>query len=73
MIHGGTRYDYLGMELDYSVKGKVKINITKYVENMIKDFPEKIKSTDTAIMPASNGLFNEGQGKKLNQQDRADA
>jgi hypothetical protein len=71
VIHRGTRHDYLGMELDYSVKGKVKINMTKYVENMIEDFPEKIKTTDTAITPASDGLFNEGQGKKLDQ-DRAD-
>ena len=72
VIHRGKRHDYLGMELDYSVKGKVKINMTKYVENMIEDFPEKIKTTDTAITPASDGLFNEGQGKKLDQ-GRADA
>jgi hypothetical protein len=54
------------------VKGKVKIGMIEYVENMPKDFPGKLKSTDTAIMPASNGLFDEGQGKKLDQ-ERADA
>ena len=41
VIHRGTRHDYLGMELDYSVKGKVKINMTKYIENMIEDFPRR--------------------------------
>jgi hypothetical protein len=39
---------------------------------MLEVFPEKLKSTDTAVTPASNGLFNEGQGKKLNE-ERADA
>jgi hypothetical protein len=31
-----------------------------------------MKSTDTVITPASDGLFNEGQGKKLDQK-HADA
>ena len=26
------------------------------IENMIKDFPEKLKSTDTAITPSDKGL-----------------
>jgi hypothetical protein len=39
---------------------------------MVEDFPEKLKSTYTVVTPASNGLFNEGQGKKLNE-ERADA
>jgi hypothetical protein len=60
------------MEIDYSVNGKVKIGMIKYVENMLNDFPEKIKHTDSATIPASNGLSNDGQGKKLNQ-ERADA
>jgi hypothetical protein len=39
----------------------------------LEDFSEKLKSTDTEVTPASNGLFNEGQeGKKLNK-ERADA
>jgi hypothetical protein len=71
-VHWGKIDEYLGMEIDYSMKGKVKISMIEYVENMLKDFPEKIKSTDTAITPASDGLFNEGQGKKLNQ-ERTDA
>jgi hypothetical protein len=60
------------MELDFTEKGKVKIGMTEYVESMLEVFPEKIKSTDTAVTPASNGLFNEGQGKKLDE-ERADA
>jgi hypothetical protein len=68
-IHRGKIQDYLGMEIDFSEKGKVK---TKYGESMLEVFPEKIKSTDTLVTPASDGLFNEGQGKKLNE-ERADA
>jgi hypothetical protein len=71
-IHQGKIHDYLGMEIDFSEKGKVKIGMTEYVESMLEVFPEKIKSTDTAVTPASDGLFNEGQGNSLNE-ERADA
>jgi hypothetical protein len=71
-IHRGKKHDYLGMELDFTEKGKVKTGMTEYVESMLEVFPEKIKSTDTAVTPASDGLFDEGQGKKLNE-ERADA
>jgi hypothetical protein len=67
-IHRGKKHDYLGMEIDFSEKGKVKIGMTEYVESMLEVFPEKIKSTNTAVTPASDGLFNEGQGKKLNEE-----
>jgi hypothetical protein len=71
-IHRGGIHDYLDMEIDFSEKGKVKIGMTEYVESMLEVFPEKIKSTDTVVTPASDGLFNEGQGKRLNE-ERADA
>jgi hypothetical protein len=63
--HCGKVHEYLGMEIDYTEKGKVIFGMIKYVENMIKDFPEKLKSTDIVKMPAGNGLFNQGQGGKL--------
>jgi hypothetical protein len=37
----------------------------KYVEDMLSEFPIKFKKTDKATLPAGDGLFNEGQGKKL--------
>jgi hypothetical protein len=52
-IHRGKIHDYLGMEIDFSKKGKVKIGMTEYVESMLEVFPEKIKSTDTAVTPAT--------------------
>ena len=70
-IHRGKKHDYLGMEIDFSEKGKVKIGMTEYVERMLEVFPEKIKRTDTAVKPASDGFLKEGQGKKPSEK-RAD-
>mgnify|MGYP002176679840 FL=1 len=69
--HRGKIHQYLGMEIDYSEDNKVKINMSKYVEDMLNDFPQKFKSTEVAKTPAGDGLFNQGQGGKLNQ-ERAD-
>jgi hypothetical protein len=54
--HCGIVHEYLGTEIDYTEKGKVIFGMN--VENMIRDFPKKLKSTDIAKMPACNGLFN---------------
>jgi hypothetical protein len=55
--HGGKVHEYLGVEIIFGM--------IKYVENMIKDFPKKLKSTDIPKTPAGGGLFNKGQGGKL--------
>ena len=56
------------MELDYSMKGKVKIGMIKYVENVLNNFPEKTKGTDSGKTPAGDDLFNKGQGARLLQE-----
>jgi hypothetical protein len=63
--HRGKIHKYLGMELDYTEDGKVKIGMLGYVENMLSDFPIKFNKTDKAASPAGDSLFHEGQGKKL--------
>ena len=60
-IHRGNKHDYLGMILDYSEKGKVKIDMKTYVKDMIEEFPEKLKSTHTAQTPATENLFSPGK------------
>jgi hypothetical protein len=35
----GKVHDYLGMDLDYQKRGEVKINMTKYVDNIINELP----------------------------------
>ena len=51
----GNKHDYLAMILDYSVKGKVKIDMTKYVQQMLEEFPLEIKKESKT--PATEKLF----------------
>ncbi len=41
-IHQGTSHNYLGMDLDYSEKGILKVSMTNYMDKIIEDFPEAI-------------------------------
>ena len=59
-------HNYLGMTLDYMERGKVKINMTKYISEMIKDSPIMIQENDKATTPATEQLFEESKGKCLN-------
>ena len=38
----GPLYDYLGMDLDYSEEGVVNISMIKYMDKILKAFPEEI-------------------------------
>ena len=62
-VHKGKVHDYLAMNLDYSVKGQVKIDMIKYDKDMINDFLEPISKTHAA--PASEKLFSIHQSPKL--------
>jgi hypothetical protein len=53
-------HDYLGIELDYQKRGELNINMTKYVDNMINEFPVKLGKKDVAKTPAADSLFNLG-------------
>jgi hypothetical protein len=61
----GQVHEYLGMELDYQKQGEQKINMTKYVKNMLNNFPVKLGKKDVAKTPARDNLFNLGTGAKL--------
>ncbi len=39
----GKVHDYLAMEMDYSQPGKLKINMTKYIEGIIENFKTKTR------------------------------
>ena len=60
-IQRGKKLRYLGMNFDYSVKGEVTVDMIDYVEDMLEPF--KLKSTDTALTPAAEGLFDQNQEK----------
>jgi hypothetical protein len=44
-VSRGLVHEYLGMSLDYTVKGEVKITMVDYLEGVIGDFPEVIDGT----------------------------
>jgi hypothetical protein len=66
-VHWGPKFDYLGMVFNYTNKGILKVDISKYVEDMVDEFPVKLKLTNTtASTPVAEDLFAAGQSKKLN-------
>ena len=64
-IHRGKKHDYLGMIFDYSEKGKLKIDMTSYVQDMIDEFPEELDPDEEVSSPSTDSLFKTGQSKKL--------
>jgi hypothetical protein len=67
-ITRGRVHDYLGMTLDYTEKGKVKIKMIDYVTKMLAELPEEMSGE--APTPAGNHLFavDEKQTKVNEQQ-----
>ncbi len=51
----GKEVKISGDGFDYSVKGKVKVSMEKYMRGVLDDFPEKIDRT--AMTPAGENLF----------------
>ncbi|CAJ1937480.1 unnamed protein product [Cylindrotheca closterium] len=48
----GRVHTYLGMTLDYSKKGKLKIRMDDYVQRMLDEFSVKLKEDDKQETPA---------------------
>ena len=62
----GKVHEYLGMTLDYSVKGEVSINMIKYLENMLEGFDEDV--SESANTPAAAHLFQiRDEAEKLDE------
>ena len=59
----GKHVDYLGIILDYSEKGKLKVSIKDYLAKTMEEFPEKI--TKTATTPATENLYRVQDGKDV--------
>jgi hypothetical protein len=58
-------HDYLGMDLNFTEPGEVKINMIPYLKGVIKDFPGEI--TGRATSPAAGHPFTvrEEQGRNF--------
>ena len=54
-IHRGKVHDYLGMTLDFSIDGKVRVSMEDYIRTMLAALPEDMAGTATT--PAAEHLF----------------
>jgi hypothetical protein len=56
----GKIHDYLGMTIDYSEDGKVKIYMKEYIRNMLAEFKGKpeVDNLKKVTTPAASHLFN---------------
>lgn len=72
-IKRGVKHEYLGMLLDYSEKGHVKIDMTDYFRRMLEELPEEIKEDlqGTVRTPSANNLFKVQQSPLLKDQQVA--
>lgn len=69
-IHRERVLDYLGMELDYTTPGKVKISMTRSIEATLKEHDVNSKG-NKVTSPASTNLFNvDKNASLLNKSDR---
>ena len=55
-VRRGKSHDYLGMNLDYTETGILKIEMTGYIENILKEMPAEMAGE--APTPAANHLFD---------------
>jgi len=63
----GKTVEYLGMCIDYTVKGKVKILM--YIDKMLAELPSDMNGVSTT--PAALHLFNVDDGAEKLDEDRA--
>ena len=54
-VKRGHHHDYLGMDLDYSHQGMVKMSTIKHTNKIFQDFPDEIRKS--SANPASDHLF----------------
>jgi hypothetical protein len=55
-VNRGKIHEYLGMTLDYSVKGKVTITMFEYIKKLLEELPSDMNGD--AVTPAANHLFD---------------
>ena len=65
----GREHDYLAMVLQFTADGKVIIDMTRYVEKMVEDFPDKLR--DGINLPWTERLFKVDDHSPKLDADRA--
>ena len=68
-VHRGPIQEYLGMTINYMVKGKVSFSMPQYIEDLLLECPESIMK-GTSTTPAANHLFQTNENaEKLGATD----
>ena len=67
----GKVHEYLGMEMDWIQDGTIIVSMIEYLQKVIDNFPEVIRST--AATPASENLFKvrDKKDRKLMPEEQA--
>jgi hypothetical protein len=58
----GKIHDYVAMKLNFTEKGKLKLDMVDYVDNMVNDFPEELSPSN---YPWNDNLFKVDPRSKL--------
>ena len=53
--HCRKMHEYLGIDMDYLEKGVLKVSMMKYVDKVLKDFPDNLGKS--AVVLAADYLF----------------
>ena len=68
-VHRGPIQEYLGMTINYAVKGKVSFSMPQYIEDLLLECPESIMK-GTSTTPAANHSFQTNENaEKLSTTD----
>ena len=60
----GRTHEYLGMTLDYTTTGKVKVTMFKYIQEIVDMFQKYDNNNKTATTPAADHLFKVSEFSK---------
>ena len=68
-VNRGKIHEYLGMTLDYSVKGKVTITMFEYIKKLLEELPSDMNGD--AVTPAANHLFDISEKPELLEEEKS--
>ena len=66
----GKKHKHLGMILNCSKRGKVKVDVIEHIQDTIDTCPTKFKPTDTAPSPSNSDPFKVDNSPKLGQEGK---
>jgi len=64
----GVKHNYLGMTLDCTTPGILKIDMTEYVKSMVEEFPQKVQGRNST--PWTENLLKVDESSKQVGQER---